>query len=387
MFSPFCSSAGQVYGMFDTPVLTNYGMITGMSINGQMIMQENPAISLNSFFERPAPPKSTYTLSCDQVMDMADRQRNSGYVNNTKVQLEESLRLQAETAATLEKERLRAAEIQRQLDIEKERLRAAEIQRQLDVERAKASGKTNIFKRFIDDTMSTISSLSPPASVLTDDNSDESEESDDDNDGSDDSDDNDFDIESTFSDDESVITDESLKASIDKMNGVAKLATCTNCDQCHNGVQSVGCIFMHIDAANDDFVFLIGNNSIDKAYCDYSQKIKKNTDGEKPLNCATKILKKFINLEYDFQFNKFIDIPLKDDKHVHRVFIIKCKIDMKFNKTLIVNEFSNFSLKKMNENLTMFHANKIVNTNGITCNINKRIRKFFELFYIKHVST
>jgi hypothetical protein len=88
-------------------------------------------------------------------------------------------------------------------------------------------------------------------------------------------------------------------------------------------------------------------------------------------------------IKYKLSNNKFIDIPLKENNHVHRIYIINVKVENinMMKKTDEIKEYSVFSMNKMNENYEMFKNKKIINTNGITCIINKRMKRFLDMFY------
>ncbi len=354
-------------------------MITAMSINGQYVVEPLPALGFGAFidtYNNNRRPNVSRGVSCDELMANAerDRQRTIDFyakkpeVQNNNAELIAARKLQADAEAKLALEQKYRAGLE------------SGIKTSIETVVNSVIDKTALLNKFVNTNSPSVSVAdddSDSDSVADSDNSDNSDNSDDDDDDDDDNNDDGIEI---------IINDSDIPQSIDKMNGVSKTSNCKDCTDCHHGVQSVGCIFAIHDDTNDDYVFVLGNNSIEKSFCDYSQKLKKNPDCEKPVDRATKLLKKFINLDYVFKANKFIDVPIKDGDHVHRVFIIPCKTDTVFNKSMIIRDINNFSINKMNENLALFHKNKIINTNGITCQINKRTRKFFEMFYMQYSS-
>jgi hypothetical protein len=197
-----------------------------------------------------------------------------------------------------------------------------------------------------------------------------------DSDNSDDSDD--YDNESDVTKNTIIRT----KKTIDP-NEKSHFSKCIRCAKCFNGVCSVGLII--VAKNQNDHVFFLGNSVTENAYCDYSQKLKSiGKRCELPSERAEKIFKRMTDIDYDIDQHNFIDIPIKDNLHVHRVYIIdfnsfKTKVEIN-----ISNEYDNvaiFSMNKIQQNIALYKNKQIYDSNHTVCDINKRIQKVIDIYY------
>ncbi len=436
------------YGLFDTPIITTAGMITGMGIDGTYVMRSNPVINMADFF-RPRYEAPKYeTRSIGEVMDSAEKARERAYeqqktvnkeiqLNELKAQIimreENEKKLAAERASREAAEKALALEREQKLIEERTKREAAEKalaeERALKIAEEKAahkltakslseydklmrklamknlslssgtstvsSNKSSKISSVKGSGMSTVSSATSISKM----SSIESVISDVDNLYNDD------DTEITFSDSasnsgsnsdsesdsESSSDSEESEASTvicpkQKMidpNEKSRFSNCTRCAKCFNGVSSVGCIIVSITA--DDHLIILGKSIIENAFCDYSHKLKSNGKrSELPSERAEKIFKKMTDIDYDIDQNQYIDIPIKDNLHVHRVFIInynEFKTAFTINITTEYNEIGIFSMNTILDNNGLFENKQIYDNNNALRNINKRVKKIIDLYY------
>ena len=412
------------YGNFDTPMITPIGMITGMGIDGTVIMRQNPVINLGDFF-RPryeAPVYQTHSIA--DVMDAAEKARERAYeynkANNKDTQLNElkaQNALREETEKKLAQERAMRDAAEKALALEREqklieertKREAAEkaladeraqklkeeqkahkltakslseydkLMRKLAMKNISLSSKTSTvsssrISSIKSSAMSTISSatsaskMSAIGSVISDfeyndDGDDETEITFSDsasNTGSDTSDESDND-----SDDGSVsnVTTSTIirtKKTIDP-NEKSRYSNCTRCEKCFNGVCSVGLII--VAKNQDNHVFFLGKSCTENAYCDYSQKLKSiGKRCELPSERAEKMFKRLTDIDYDIDQHNFIDIPIKDNLHVHRVYIIDLnsfKTKVEINMSAEYDNISMFSMNVINDNVGLYENKQI----------------------------
>jgi hypothetical protein len=203
--------------------------------------------------------------------------------------------------------------------------------------------------------------------------------------GSDTDSDTDTHSDSADSDNESDVTKSTIirtKKTIDP-NEKSHFSNCTRCAKCFNGVSSVGLII--VTQANDDHQIFLGNSVTENAYCDYSQKLKSiGKRCELPSERAEKIFKRMTDIDYDIDQHNFIDIPIKDNLHVHRVYIIdfnSFKTKVEINVTTEYSNVALFSMNKMNQNIALYKNKQIYNSENSLCVINKRIQKVIDSYY------
>ena len=430
------------YGLFQTPILTTHGMITGVTIDGYYAYQPAPVIKMSDFF-RPKydTPKEKYL-----PYDVYDKMKSEQEMERKRV--EETLKPKTQNEIDILKLKVANEEQQKKYamtQLEDEKKKNQELQKKIDEEQTKRieeeKEKTKLttqkldefnrmmrniaFKNFkTNDAASTVSSFDIPSSVgstipskkifrrggrnqknKTDTrdtassvsttsttsktnstvsypdsvissvtNLDSISEIDIDDSASN------ISAESTNSNE--TITEE--EESFNRLNKESRYAMCTNCNSCYGGVISVGTVF--VNNTGDDTLFILGFNKSENAFCDFGQKLKSNgRKMEYPSERAEKTLKKLTKFEYELYGNEFIDIPIRNSDHVHRVYIIQydntCMPQLE--KTNEINNYETFSLNKMDVNYNEFKNKKIYNINNKKFVINKRIQKFFDIFYNK----
>ena len=428
--------------LYTTPIFTSAGVIYGTTFDGDYITQSRPSINLADFFNQNQYSKPVKSYCIGEIMQKVqdhqqeiyrklDEKKNSlkssTQIEAEKTQHEELSRIEAEKKkqneelARIETEKKKQHEELARIQAEKKkqheelaRIEAEKKKQHEELARIQAENiKAKTMKKLtfakyistygdISDTTSQSSRVSSASSVqssvassvrssissIASTNSDStwlSVNSDDSDSNSDSGSDSNSDSGSTVSSMDSTSTINAIK----DLNGKSKYSNCNikSCTKCHNGVSSVGCIFMHNDKPNNEYKFIIGKGTIDNLFSEFSQKIK----AELPTERASKLLKRLIKFDFDFDddvnksFIDYIDIKLKDDLHVHRVFIINFQddcdsVDTFDKKESEISELSIFSFKKIVENTKLFKSCKIINKNGVTCNINKRLKRFFEIF-------
>ncbi len=430
------------YGNFNTPLITPIGMITGMSSDGRFVMRSNPIINMNDFC-RPRYDAPKYeTRSIGDVMDSAEKVREQAYEHNKSISKEIQLNeLKAQNAMREENEKKLAFERAKRDAAEK--ALAEEREKKLVEERAKreaaeqalaqklaeekkvhtltakslseydklmrklamknlslssntstvSSNKSSKISSVKSSGMSTVSSatsvskMSSIESVISDfdgfNEDDETEITFSDsasNTGSS------SDSGSESEDDTDTETSASGNTIIHKTidpNEKSRFSNCTRCAKCFNGVSSVGCII--VAKTSDDHKIILGKNVAENAYCDYSQKLKSNGKRcELPSERAEKLIKRLTDIDYDIDQHDFIDIPIKDNLHVHRVYIIdyysfKTKVTM--NVSAEYNDIALFSMNNINDNMVLYKNKQIYNSKNNLCNINKRIQKILEIYH------
>jgi hypothetical protein len=433
------------YGLFETPIITTAGMITGMGIDGSFVMRSNPVINMNDFF-RPHTYQETNPYKgrsiCD-VVNEAEREYKRTYEHNKSVSKEIQLnelksqnamreenekKLAAERAMRDAAEKALAEEREKKLVEERTKREAAEkalaeklaeekkahtltakslseydkLMRKLAMKNlslssgtstvsSNKSSKISSIKSSATSTVSRATSLSKMSSIesVISDVDDLYNVDDDDTEitfsdsasnsgtNSDSESENDSDDESDAS---TIIS--SKQKTIDP-NEKSRFSNCTRCAKCFNGVSSVGCIIVSITA--DDHLIILGKSVTENAFCDYSHKLKSNGKrSELPSERAEKIFKKMTDIDYDIDQNQFIDIPIKDNLHVHRVFIInynEFKTAFTINITTEYNEIGIFSMNTILDNNGLFENKQIYDNNNALRNINKRMKKIIDLYY------
>jgi hypothetical protein len=440
-------STTSTYGLFETPIITTAGMITGVRCDGSYTMQSNPVINMNDFF-RPRYEAPVYqTRSIGDVMDAAEKSRERNYEHNKSISKEIQFNeLKAQNAMREENDKKLAIERakrdvaekalaeEREKKYEEERVKREAAEKALAEERAMkfseekkahkltakslseydklmrklamknlsvssntstvSSNKSSKISSIKSSGMSTVSSATSVSKMSTiesvisdfdgfDDEDDETEITFSDsasNTGSS------SDSESESGDDSDTETSVSNSTIIHKTidpNEKSRFSNCTRCAKCFNGVSSVGCII--VGKSDDDHKIFLGNNAAENAYCDYSQKLKSiGKRCELPSERAEKIIKRLTDMDYDIDQHKFIDIPIKDNLHVHRVYIIdysSFKTKLTINVTAEYNNVSLFSMNNIRDNMDLYKNKKIYDIKNNLCDINKRIQKVLEIYY------
>ena len=412
------------HGLFETPLITSAGMITGMGIDGTFVMRPNPVINMSDFFRPRYETRPFEGRPYGDIMREADEARIRNYEQNkltnkdiqlTELKAQNAAREENEKKLKLERDAREAAEKiltqEREKKLQEERTKRKAAEKALAEERAKkleeekkahkltakslseydklmqkiamknmsVSSKTStvsssrvssVKSSGMSDVSSatSVSKFSAVESVVSD--FDPIEEDDE--------------TEISFSDSASntgSVSNKSVKQ-IDP-NEKSRYSTCTRCAKCFNGVCSVG--FILVANINNDDTFFLGHSSSEKAYCDFSHKLKSTGKRcELPSERAEKIFKRLTNMDYDIDQHNYIDIPIKDNLHVHRVYIINLDTMKKKPIVNIGGEYDNFavfSINKMNNNHDMYENKKIYDTNNNVCTINKRIKKIIDIYY------
>lgn len=389
------------YGLFNTPLLTNHGMITGITIDGQYKFMPTPVINMNDFFQ----PKYNYVQEKKYNIDeyytnlAGQNIKKEIKYNETdliKVKLEAMEQQKKLLEIQFENEKKKNEQLEQKLENEKrERMNEEKEKTKLTTQKLDEFNKImrNIaFKNFKNSSSSrssrsSVSSFSLPSSTHSCISSHVSSVDYPDSVNTSMSDvqaliNEEYDI--NFDDSVSQISDITITPidDIDRLNGKSKISDCKKCDSCYNGVVSVGTIF--VNSKDDDYNFVLGFNKYEDYYCDFGQKLKSvGSKMELPITRAQKALKRMTNIKYDLDGNDFIDIPIKDTKHVHRVYIIKVNnIDLnEFKISDEITEYSVFSFKQMDQNYDDFKNRNILNNSNKMCKINKRTQKLFNIFY------
>jgi hypothetical protein len=442
------------YGLFQTPILTTQGMITGITIDGFYKYQPAPVINMNDFF-RPKYEqcKKEEYLSFserDRIAEekMRDRQKLEERIKPQKYEIDIlKLKIANEeqqkkyAIIQLEDEKKRNMELQKKIEEEQKKFqeeqkkRLDEEKKRLDEEKEKSyltTEKLDKFNRIMRnvalrnleiDNFSTVSSFDIPSSVGstiaskkktrrggknkkkniqmdTDSTVSKSSKSNSvisypdsvissvtnlDTISEIDFDDSASNVSTETTDSDETVTEE--EEAFNRLNSESKFAKCTNCKDCNGGICSVGTVFLNNTV--DDIKFMIGFNKSENAFCDFGQKLKSTgRKMEYPSERAEKTLKKLTKFEYELSGNEFIDIPIRNSEHVHRIYIIRYdNTDMpKVEKTIEINDYKIFSLNKMDENYDDYKNKKIHSIDNKECVINKRIQKFFDIFYNKNFS-
>jgi hypothetical protein len=398
------------YGLLETPVITNHGMITGLTIDGYYKFMPNPVINMSDFLRPKYETKrETSTNIGTYYENLPPKKTEATYSEKDlmKVKLESIEQEKKLLEVQFENEKKKNQELLTKLDNEKkERLSDEKQKTKLTTEKLDEFNKMmrNIAFKNFKNTGSSASSFSLPSTTGTRSNatsvsssvsrvsshvssvdypesvfssmSDVRNPSDYEND---------FDDSvsqiSCNSDDTVVEQDD-----IERLNGRSKNSNCICCQMCHKGVVSVGTIF--VNEKDNDYNFVIGFNKYEKYYCDFGQKLKSlGKKMETPVMRAQKALKRMTGITYNLDGNEFFDIPIKDTVHVHRIYVIRMNnVDLsEFKTSDEITEYSVFSFKNMDEKYTEFTNRIIINNNNKPCKINKRIQKFFNMFYEVHV--
>jgi hypothetical protein len=430
------------YGLFETPIITNAGMITGMGIDGTYVMRSNPVINMADFF-RPRYDTPKYETRCiGDVMDAAEKARERAYEynkstkefqlnelkaqnamreeNEKKLAMERALRDAAEKALALEREQKLIEERTKREAAEKalaeERAKKLEEEQKAHkltakslseydklmrkiamknlsissntstvssskISSVKSSGMSTISSATSVSKMSAIGSVVSDCVGLYDGDDDETDIT-----FSDSASNTGSDSESEPGSDTDTETSVSSPTIIHKTidpNEKSRFSNCTRCAKCFNGVSSVGCII--VAKIDDDHKFFLGNNIAENAYCDYSQKLKSiGKRCELPSERAEKIIKRMTDIDFDIDQHDFIDIPIKDNLHVHRVYIIhynSFKTKITINVTTEYNSVAMFSMNNIRDNIDLYNNKQIFDSKNNLCNINKRIQKVLEIYY------
>jgi hypothetical protein len=394
------------YGLFETPVLTNHGMIAGMTSDGTYKFVPNPVINVNDFFTpRYNSCNERRTMPIDDYIrqEQEKNQRNAPIKKIDSKSDAEILRekLQSE----LECERKKNEELLKKLEKEKndkiseekektkltsekldefnrlmhsialKKLKSSRSERSSvssytspsSVASTKKSSKTSKSSRSSTSSRSTasiVSSFAYPESVISSENESVI----------------DFDDASSHTSDETITEEEINHLTL---NSQSRYATCTGCDECFNGVSSTGTVF--VNETDKDVSFLFGFNIKEKSYSDFGQKLK--NDGYKtefPVERAEKALKRLTKVECELIGNEYIDIVLRDRNHVHRVYMIKSNKDIsEFKNTVEITDYKWFNLSNMNDNFEQFEKYNAYDTTGTIRLISKRAKKFIDAYYNK----
>lgn len=433
------------YGLFETPLITSAGMITGMGIDGTFVMRSNPVINMGDFFRPRYETRPFEGRPFGDIMREADESRTRNYEQNKsispQIQLNElkaqnaareenEKKLALERAAREAAEKALAEEREKKLIEERTKREAAEkalaeerakkleeekkaheltakslseydkLMRKIAMKKLSFSSKTSTVSSsrvssVKSSGMSTISSatsaskFSAVESVISDFDpiqDDETEITFSDsasNTGSDDSEsEDDSDNDSDVSDETKTTVIHNFVKQIDP-NEKSRFSTCTRCAKCFNGVCSVG--FILVAKINDDHTFFLGHSTTENAFCDYSHKLKSTGKRcELPSERAEKIFKRVTNMDYDIDQHEYIDIPIKDNLHVHRVYIINLDT-MKTKPTINIGGeydcFAVFSMNTITDNFDDYENKQIYDTKNNVCAINKRMKKIFDIYY------
>ncbi len=439
------------YGLFETPIITNIGMITGVRCDGSYAIQSNPVINMGDFFRPRYESRPFEGRPIGDVIEDAQNEYKRIYEHNKSVSKEIQLNeLKAENAMRQENEKKLAAERamrdaaqkalaeEREKKLVEERIKREAAEKALADERAAklaeeqkahkltakslseydklmrkiamknlslssntsivSSNKSSKISSIKSSGMSTISSatsvskMSAIGSVISDvddlynvDN-DETEITFSDsasNSGSNSDSESENDSENNSDEESEVSTIISSKQKTIDPNEKSRFSNCTRCAKCFNGVSSVG--FIIVNPNSDDHLIILGKSTIEDAFCDYSHKLKSNGKrSELPSERAEKIFKKMTDIDYDIDQHHFIDIPIKDNLHVHRVFIINYnsfKTKITINITAEYNQIGIFSMNTILDNNTLFENKQIYDNTNVLCNINKRMKKIIELYH------
>lgn len=400
------------YGLFETPVFTNHGMVAGMTSDGIYKFVPNPVINMNDFF---TPQYNYCTDKRTMPIDDYIRQEQEKNKRNSSLKKIESKSdaeiLREKLQSELEFERKKNEELMKKLEKEKNdkiieekektkltsdkleefnRLMTHIAFKKLNLSSSNKSNSNKTYsnksnsnksnsnksassffsspssvastKKSINSVSSVASSFVCPESVVSSENDSHI----------------DFDDSSSYSSNE-TITEEEINHI--NLNSQSKYATCTGCKECFNGVSSTGTVF--VNESEEDVSFLFGYNIIEKSYSDFGQKLK--NDGYKtefPVERAEKALRRLTNVEFELIGNKFIDIVLKEKNHVHRIYIIQSNKDItEFKKTIQINDYKWFNLSKINDNFDKFEKCDAFDTTNTIRPISKRVKKFIEAYY------
>jgi len=398
------------YGLYDTPILTNHGMITGITIDGQYKFMPTPVINMNDFF-RPkynCIQEKKYCIDEYYTNLARENQKTETKYNEidlVKVKLEAVEQQKKSLEIQFENEKKKTEQLEKKLEEEKkERINEEKEKTKLTTKKLDEFNKMmrNIaFKNFKNSgsSRSSASSFSLPSTTRSSVS------------GMSKTSKNSFvsshvssvdypdsvntsmsDVQSLINEEHEIDFDDSVSQisdvtitpidDIDRLNGKSKISDCRKCDICYNGVVSVGTIF--VNNKDDDYNFILGFNKYENSYCDFGQKLKSlGKKMESPVVRAEKALKRMSGIKYNLDGNDFIDIPIKDTNHVHRTYIIKVNnIDInEFKTSDEITEYSVFSFKQMDDNYDDFKNRNILNSSNKMCKINKRTQKFFNIFY------
>ncbi len=424
------------YGNFNTPVITPIGMITGMGIDGNFMMRPTPVVTLNDFFRPRYQEPKFEGRSFGDVMEearIAREQACEKNLSNNKEAKFNELKLQEERAKREAAEKALAEEHEKKLNEERAKREAAEkalaeerakklaeeqkahkltakslseydkLMRKIAMKNLSISSNTSVvssknsskISSLKSSRMSTVScatgvsKMSAIESVVSDldglfDDDDETDITFSDsasNTGSDSESDSGSESSSNSNETNTTIV-RNKHITIDP-NEKSRFSNCIRCAKCFNGVSSVGCII--VNKINDDHHFFLGKNVAENAYCDYSQKLKSiGKRCELPSERAEKIVKRLTDIDYDIDQNNFMDIPIKDNLHVHRVYIIdynSFKTKLTINVTTDYNDVALFSMNNITDNFDLYQNKKIYDTKNNLCDINKRIQKVHEMYY------
>ncbi len=346
-------------GLFGTPIITTAGMITGVRCDGSYAIQSNPVINMNDFF-RPRYETPVYeTRSIGDVMDVAEKARERYYEHNKSVSKEIQLNeLKAQNAMREENEKKLAIEQAKREAVEK--AMAEEREKKLVEERIKREAAEKALAEKLAEEKKEYKLMRKLA------------------------------IKNLISNTSTISSNKSSRIKTSKSSGMSidpneksDFSNCTRCVNCFNGVSSISCII--VAKNNDDHKIIIGKNVAENAYCDYLQNLKSNGKrSELPSERAEKLIKRLIGIDYDIDQHKFIDIPIKDNLHVHRVYIIdynsfKTKVTM--NITAKYNDIALFSMNTIRANMGLYKNKQIYDSNNNLCNINNRMKKILEKYY------
>jgi hypothetical protein len=417
------------YGNFNTPVITPIGMITGMGIDGNFVMRQNPVVTLNDFFRPRYQEPKFEGRSFGAIMEEAILSRHESseknLSNNKEAQLNElkaQVALAEEHEKKLQEERAKREAAEKALAEERAKKLAEEqkahkltaknlsqydkLMRKLAMKNLSISSNTstvssNKFSKISSIKSSGMSTVSSTTSVskmsavesvisdldgLFDDDETEITFSDSaSNTGSTGDSGSESESESE-SESGSNLTNTTIIRNTYKTidpNEKSRFSNCTRCVKCFNGVSSVGCII--VGKTNDDHIIFLGKNVAENAYCDYSQKLKSiGKRCELPSERAEKIVKRLTDIDYDIDQHHFIDIPIKDNLHVHRVYIIdynSFKTKLTINVTTDYNDVALFSMNNIRDHMDLYQNKKLYDNKNNLCDINKRIQKVIEIYY------
>jgi len=418
------------FSYINNPVMTSHGLITGVTLDGNLVFTPNPVINFMAGLPPQQTCQQTETISINQLWNQREHERAENAKRREAFQkkdkVEEQIQIEKNRVDELEKKLMAQKikqdeinEIDRKLlseklhreftekQLETERKNYDELKKKFEVLETKINKQqaddhvithdrldkfNSLMQRMalnkhdiqddIQDDISTVSSVKSsrstrststdstsmyaPSTVISD-------------------------VDHLYNDDSVSINSDRTIINDDEIdewnpNIKSKYATCNGCEQCYFGTRSVGCIF--IDTSTTDIKFVLGFSSSEGVYCDVSSKLKIfNHDTrqiETPYYRATKLVASHTTVEYEMNGNDFIDIPIKDNLHVHRVFIINWRNDLNldiFKKNNKTSRYGMFSLKSTDDNYESYNNKKLINNNGIICNINKRVQKFIDIFY------